>query len=200
MLIIVLLAPCVLSAQTNDETAGSRIDETTLSLEDDESAADEAEAARRERESLLPIDGDVQSSSSSFAALRMFFVLILVAVVIYLVIFCLKRLSRPRAEQNPHLRILASTHLGSGRYIHVVSVGTNAWLVGSGEGGVTRIADVTDREAVDAMIVDNSAKSAEALTPLPSFRALLKKLGGGGTVEQNRLDNLRQRRERFRKF
>lgn len=159
----------------------------------------------REEEMLLSIEDENAFSPeplSIFTVLRMFLALLLVAAVIYFFVFFLKRLARPQAEQNPHLKILASTHLGSGRYVHVISVGIRAYLIGSGEGGVNHIADLDDREAVDAMLVDSSRKSAEALTPLSSFRSLLNKLSGGGSVppEQDRLDTMRRRRERFKRF
>jgi flagellar protein FliO/FliZ len=132
----------------------------------------------------------------------MILVLALVAVFVYLAVFFLRRLSRPQAEQNPHLKIVASAHLGSGRYVHVVTLGTGAWLVGSGEGGVSRIADITDREAVDALTLASSQKSAEERGLVPAFQALLSRLSGGGLsrTEQDRLENMRRRRERFKRF
>jgi flagellar protein FliO/FliZ len=134
------------------------------------------------------------------AILRMVLVLALVAALIYLVVFFLRRLSRPQVEQNPHLKILASTHLGGGRYVHVVSLGTKAWLIGAGEGGINPIAEITDQEAVDAMALEASKKYAEKPV-LPAFQELLKKFSGGAAPrEQNYLENIKQRRERFKRF
>jgi hypothetical protein len=80
-------------------------------------------------------------------------------------------------------------------------VGTKAWLVGSGEGGINHIADITEQEAVDAMQLDSSKKSAEVdLNPLQNFQALLKKLSGVSSREQDSLEKIRQRRERFKRF
>jgi flagellar protein FliO/FliZ len=168
--------------------------------------AGEIEAARSEAERLLVINDDVPGSvtnpSSALAIFRMILVLALVAVVIYLVVFFLRRLTKPQAEQNPHLKILASTYLGSGRSVHVVSVGTKACLIGSGEGGISHIADINEQEAVDAMLMDSSKKSAETdLNPIQGFKAMLKKFSGGvSSQEQDRLEKMRQRRERFKRF
>jgi len=130
----------------------------------------------------------------------MILVLALVAGLIYFVVYLLRRMGKPQAEQNPHLKILASTHLGSGRYLHVVSVGKNAYLIGSGEGGVNHIADISDQEAVDAMALDASQKSAET-RPLFDFQALLNKFAGGiSAKEQDRLENVRRNRKRFKRF
>jgi flagellar protein FliO/FliZ len=159
---------------------------------------------RAGEEELLFSDGVPEAVSGGPspvpAVLRMVLVLALVAVVIYLVVFFLRRLSRPQAEQNPHVPILASTHLGGGRYVHVISVGTKAWLIGAGEGGIGLIAEIHDKEAVDAMTLDASKKRAENPV-LPVFQELLKKFSGGiGSGEQNRLENIKQRRERFKRF
>jgi flagellar protein FliO/FliZ len=137
----------------------------------------------------------------AFAVLRMILVLALVAALIYLAVYGLRRLGRPRPEQNPHLKILASAHLGNGRSVHVLSVGKGAWLVGSGEGGVNHIADITDQEAVDAMTLDASRRSAETQSIVPVFQTLLARFSGGlSGKEQDRLDNMRRRRERFKRF
>jgi flagellar protein FliO/FliZ len=129
----------------------------------------------------------------------MVLVLVLVVGIIYLVMFFLRRVSRPQAAQNPHLKILASTHLGNGRFVHVVSLGNQAWLVGAGEGGISRIADVNDKEILDTMLLDASRKSAEEMNPLSGFRSLLERFSVSGNKE-NRLLNIKKRRERFKRF
>ena len=130
----------------------------------------------------------------------MVLVLALVAGLIYLVVYFLRRMGKPQAEQNPHLKILASTHLGSGRYVHVISVGKEAWLIGSGEGGVNHISGISDQEAIDAMVLDASRKKAETPEKF-SFESMIKKFSGGiSAKEQNRLEKMRERRERFKRF
>jgi flagellar protein FliO/FliZ len=131
----------------------------------------------------------------------MILVLALVAGLIYVVVFFLRRFSRPQTEQNPHLKVLATTHLGGGRFVHVVSVGKNAWLVGAGEGGISHIADIADQEAIDVMQLDASRKSAEeSVNPLLSFQALLKRFSAPAVPPADRVENLRKRRERFKRF
>jgi flagellar protein FliO/FliZ len=159
--------------------------------------------ARSAEEALFSFDDQAPTSpaanpASAFSILRMILVLALVALLIYLVIFFLRRLSRPPAEQNPHLRILASAHLGGGRYVHILTVGSKAWLVGSAEGGVSSIAEITEKEAVDAMILDLSQKSAEERkNPVLNFQAMLKRFSAS---TEDRLEKLRERRERFKRF
>ena len=173
----------------------------------------------RSEESLLELGEETAAApvrTSAFVILRMVLVLALVAGVIYFVVFFLRKISRPQTEQNPHLKILASTHLGSSRYVHVVSVGSKAWLIGSGEGGVTHIADIDDGEALDAMLLDSSRRTAEN-TVLPGFQALLRRFtgkesiaggskgpGGPGPLERRieelrELRELREQRDRFKR-
>lgn len=172
----------------------------------DTSAPGVSAPARSAEEELFSFDDEAPANpaanpASAFSILRMILVLALVALLIYLVIFFLRRLSRPQAEQNPHLRILASAHLGGGRYVHVLTVGSKAWLVGSAEGGVSGIAEITEREAVDAMILDLSQKSAEERkNPVLNFQAMLKRFSASAGTPEDRLEKLRERRERFKRF
>ena len=164
-------------------------------------------ASRAQEEALFSFDDSApegaavpRSPSSFLAILRMVLVLALVAGLIYLVVYFLRRMGKPQVEQNPHLKILASTHLGSGRYVHVVSVGKEAWLIGSGEGGVNHIAAIGDGEAIDAMVLDASKKKAEAPEPF-NFQSMLKKFSGGlSAKEKDRLETMRARREKFKRF
>ncbi|MDR3342486.1 MAG: flagellar biosynthetic protein FliO [Treponema sp.] len=143
----------------------------------------------------------VQGRVSFFLILRMILVLALVAVAIYGIVFFLKRVSRPLEQKNPHLKVLARVHVGAGVLAAVVSVGSKAWLVGAGEGGVSLIAEVTDQETIDAMLVDESRKSAETgTTKLLDFSQVLRRLGGGGVsaTQGIKAENVRKRRERLR--
>jgi flagellar protein FliO/FliZ len=154
---------------------------------------------RTDESGYIIADAPETAATATFPViLRMVLVLALVAGIIYLVVFFLRRVSRPQAEQNPHLKILASTHLGNGRFVHVVSLGNQAWLVGAGEGGVNHIADINDKEALDAMLLDASRKSAEELNPVSGFRSLLKRFSASG--DDDRLLSIKNRRERFKRF
>ncbi|MDR2363096.1 MAG: flagellar biosynthetic protein FliO [Spirochaetaceae bacterium] len=160
-------------------------------------------------EGLLPLDdtpGEMLPGPevSAFPTiLRMVLVLVLVAVFIYIVVFFLKgffkRISRPQEAVNPYLKILASLHLGSNRFVYVVSVGPKqAWLVGAGDSGVSLIAEIGDKETVDAMLLEDSRKTNET-GKFPDFRSLLRRFGGGGGDDTGPSpENIRKRRERLR--
>jgi flagellar protein FliO/FliZ len=128
----------------------------------------------------------------------MVLVLALAAAAIYGVVFFFKRFSRPAAQKNPYLKVLASAPLSTGSSVSVVSLGNKAWLVGAGTNGVSLIAEITDREMVDAMLLDDS-RSDGGRPKLLDFSALLRRLGGGGMAgERLSADDLRKRRERLK--
>jgi flagellar protein FliO/FliZ len=145
-----------------------------------------------------------EAEVSAFPAiLRMVVVLVLVAVFIYIAVFFLKgffkRISQPQEALNPYLKVLAGIHLGSNRFVYVVSVGPKqAWLVGASDGGVSLIAEIEDKETVDAMFLDDSRKKTE-MGKFPDFRSLLRRFGGGGGDSPGPSpENIRKRRERLR--
>jgi flagellar protein FliO/FliZ len=139
-----------------------------------------------------------RSGPTVFTVLRMVLVLVLAAAAIYGVVFFFKRLSRPPAKVNPHLKVLASVPLGPGSFAAVISLGNKAWLVGGADGGVGLISEVADQELVDAMLLDESRRGADSGGFL-NFSKILRRLGGAGDTGQRLTpESLRKRRERLK--
>jgi flagellar protein FliO/FliZ len=155
-------------------------------------------------------EGGGTTGSRLFAIIRMVLVLALAAAAVYGVVFFLRRSARPQNERNSRLKILTGAHLGSNRYVYVVGVGSRAWLIGAGEGGVSPISEITDQEAIDAMILEESKRGAElAASRFADFRAMLARFTGRssfGTTDDARGPNaspfsariLRKQRERLK--
>ncbi|MDR0998282.1 MAG: flagellar biosynthetic protein FliO [Treponema sp.] len=145
-----------------------------------------------------------QGPVSFFTILRTIVVLLLAAGAIYGLVYFLKRIARPRELRDPNLRILATAHLGQNRFIHAVILGTRVWLVGSSDGGLTRIADIEEQEAIDALLLEESRRNAGALPGrFPDFRALLRRFSpssGEGTSFEgpSAADNIRKRQDRLK--
>jgi flagellar protein FliO/FliZ len=162
----------------------------------------------REDESAIVLGETVSGAdpipvASGFAVFRMVLVLALVAASVYGAVFFIRRASRPREHLNPHLKILAQTHLGANRFVCVVNVGNQAWLVGAGEGGVSLISEVKDKEALDAMILEYSQNhSGPPGGKFPDFRTFLSRFGGGAGLPPDKpglsTDNVRKNRERLK--
>ncbi|QQO08247.1 flagellar biosynthetic protein FliO [Breznakiella homolactica] len=174
------------AGQTEISPDPARPDETLLLLDDTPAEGPAAEGG----------------TSSFMAVLRMILVLALVAVAIYGIVYLLKKINKTPTQQDGRIKILASTHLGSNRYVHVISLADKAYLVGSAEGGVSLIAEIEDKETVDTMLLDESRKNAEAgAARFLDFKSIFRRLTGGTGVSQEELpssDTIKKRRERFK--
>ncbi|GHV95118.1 hypothetical protein AGMMS50293_14380 [Spirochaetia bacterium] len=138
-------------------------------------------------------------ASSTGTVLRMVFTLALAAAAIYGVVYFIKRSSKRTEPANPFLKILASAHLGSNRYAHVVAVGSKAWLLGAAEGGVNLIAEIEDKDILNAMFLEDSRKSAGSVTGrFLDFKAMLRRFGMPVEGGAPGADNIRKRRERLK--
>jgi flagellar protein FliO/FliZ len=144
--------------------------------------------------------------SSVLIMLRMVLVLALAALAIYGVVFFIKRLTRPRVNPDPHLKVLARVPLSSDTFAAVVSLGAKAWLVGGGSGGVNLISEVDDAESLETLLLEDAEKNAETRRYF-DFRSLLN-FGRGGkkaTTPGNShaesgspAESLRKQRERLK--
>jgi len=105
-------------------------------------------------------------------------------------------------EQDPFLKILASVPLSASRSVHVVSVGPQAWLVGSTENGVTLISEIGDKDTINAMLLEDSKRiaipPAGGGAPLLDFKAILERLGISTKNENSGPDQIRKRSERLK--
>jgi flagellar protein FliO/FliZ len=142
-----------------------------------------------------------QNPASAWVVVRMVLVLALAALAIYGVVFFVKRLARPPETRDPHLKVLASAPLGGGAFTAVVSVGSKAWLVGGGDAGVSLISEIDEAEALEAMLLDDARKAAEARpVRFLDFRSLLGKLGAGSAPNKSNAhaETLRRQRDRLK--
>jgi len=141
-----------------------------------------------------------ESASSILIMLRMVLVLALTALAIYGVVFFIKRVTRPRENADPHLKVLARVPLSSDSFAAVISLGAKAWLVGGGSGGVNLISEVDDAESLETLLIEDARKTAETRRVF-DFRSLLrfgrdeKKVS---SPENNHVDSLRKQRERLK--
>ena len=144
-----------------------------------------------------PVTGQV-SGPSVWSVIRMILVLALVAAAIYGIAFLFKKASKPSANTDPYLKILSNAHLGANRYAHIISVGSRAWLVGSGESGVNLISEITDKEIVDAMLLDDSRKIEPPAGRFIDFMSILRRFGVKAQTKTPSVDDIRMRRERLK--
>ena len=139
-----------------------------------------------------------KSGASIWVVIRMILVLALAAAAIYGIVFFIKKSSKQNIANDPFLKILASSHLGCNRYVHIASVGSKAWLLGASEGGVNLISEIEDKEIIDAMLLEDSKKSAETQSRFPDFLSILRRLGTPAQAGSSGIDEIRKRRERLK--
>jgi len=168
------------------------IQENILSAEDRLRAAEQS-LRLEENEAAAQAAGP-----SIWAALRMVLILILAAAAIYGVVFFLKRSAKQTSVNNPFLKILATSHLGSNRYAHIVAVGNRAWLLGSSDGGVSLVGEIDDKDILNAMMLEDSKKSEQPQGRFPDFLAMLRRFGASVEEHPTGAEDIRRRRERLK--
>ena len=91
------------------------------------------------------------ASVSVWDFVRMALVLVVVIVVIYLIFWLLRRGAGKRVPENDLIHVLGSKSLAANRAMHLVEVGSSVYLVGSTDGGVELIAEITEKESLDSI-------------------------------------------------
>jgi len=117
----------------------STVDETTLAIGEGAGGTRAANAA-------------VGSNTFSYF-LRMVVVLALVVAAIYGVYRLMRRVSRPKQADDASVKLLASRSLGPGKAVHVLGLGSKAYLIGAADSSVSLIAELDDKEFVDALFL-----------------------------------------------
>jgi flagellar protein FliO/FliZ len=170
------------------------VDETTLSLGD-------AGAATRAASSAA-------GSNTLSYFLRMILVLALVLAAIYGVYRLMKGFARTKVSDDSAIRVLATTALGQGKALHVVSLGSKAYLIGATDAAVSLVAELEDKDFVDALALQASMAPSPKKGAGANFGELLAGLmrpsGGfrrpGAKAQRGDGDFLAGQRERLRKF
>jgi flagellar protein FliO/FliZ len=180
------------------QAAEAPIDETSL--------ADRINQIRAYEETLTLEEGETGTVtpapiSSVLSVFRVLLTLALVAAAIYGLVFFIKKASKGKAARDPFLKVLASAPLGVNKNAFVVSVGSQAWLVGAAENGVNVIGEIGDKDILNAMLLEDSKRSeadSEFTGRFSDFKSFLRKLGMQFESGAPGPDNIRKRRERLK--
>jgi flagellar protein FliO/FliZ len=184
-------------------TAGLLVQISTISAQEEtQEISPPLESTYRAAEEIYTMDentGTVSNASGSsvWAVIRMLLTLALAAAAIYGIVYFLKRSSKKTVNKDPFLKLLATVHLGSNRYAHIISIGGRAWILGSSDGGVNVISEVDNKDVIDAMLLEESRRSAEAPGKL-DFVGMLRRLGLPSETKLPGADDIRKRRERIK--
>jgi flagellar protein FliO/FliZ len=165
-------------------------DETQLTFEDEEGAE---------------APGGNLGTFGTWDYVRMVIVLAAVIGAIYLVFWLLKRGSRGRMQNSRIVRVLGSHGLPGNKGLHVVEVGNQIFLVGTGDETVRLISEITDQESIDEMrLIASEQQSARPKSFGEALTGFFSPGNGGGPTLQGSgsnggaLDFLQKQRERVK--
>ena len=127
----------------------------------------------------LNLDGtDVTAPLNTFSVwdfVRMLLVLAGVLLLIYFLFFLLKRAGKPKIVSDSTINVISSQNLESGRSLHLVEIGPQVFLIGSGEGSVRLITEIDNKETLDTIKLEKSRNMPESKTFADLFKGLFKK-------------------------
>lgn len=103
--------------------------------------------------------------SSVFLLIRVVLVLAIVCALVYGVLWMLKKGTRLSAAKDPYLKAVSSLPLTPSASVHVVTVGSQAFVLGVTDRGVSLIGEVSDTELVDAMNLQADKLHTEPVGP-----------------------------------
>lgn len=137
------------ASQSTDTTAAAEaVDETTLVI----NTGEVPDAA----------DPEVNVSAIGFSDLiRTIIVLLLVIGAIYVVLLILKKFSTSGIDGSSLINIVGSKGLMKDSAVHLLEVGNQVFLIGSGNSSVNLISEITDRETIDNIRLNLSKGTPE---------------------------------------
>jgi flagellar biogenesis protein FliO len=210
--VLLFAAPLtVLCLQAQDGAAIT--DESELKL-DAPLTVPGSDDAVREAERAYPLEGggDLQGGVTIWAVLRIFLTLLIVALAIYGILYFFKYYKKNKgegADSAMYLKVLATAPINAKTAAALISVGKKAWLVGLADSSVSLIAEISDQETVDMMLLDYSQRAAlTSEGAIPNFFAALQRfipVSGNKPAEDtintiNTADKLRKNRDRLHKL
>ena len=147
---------------------------------------------------------DRSSALNTFSVwdfIRMLLVLAGVLGFIYLIFFLLKKAGAPKIVSDSTIKILSTQNLEAGRSLHLIEIGPQIFLIGSGESSVQLISEITDKETIDTIKLDESLRNEDNKTFTNIFTGLFK----SEHIQKNQTDSssigfIRKQRERLRKM
>lgn len=118
----------------------------------------------------LPATAKNNEPSSIWILVRIVLVLGIVCGGIYGVVFFLKKTTRINAGNDPYLKNVASLPLSPNKAVQVITIGSQAFVIGVTDQSISLIAEINDRELIDSM---NLATDRGNPVPAESFANLL---------------------------
>ncbi|MEW5816063.1 MAG: flagellar biosynthetic protein FliO [Spirochaetota bacterium] len=182
-----------LSAGAEDvaKSPAKAIDEKTLVINDNPNSQSPVGAANQ------PL-----TTFTLWDFVRMVLILGAVIAVIYVVFHFLKKAGGPKLPENELFRIISSQAIGNSRSLHLVEVGKQIFLVGSGENAVTLVSEIADKETLDGIRLKLSNQRVLEKKNFIDilFNVFRQAKGGLGNPVHESVHFIKRQRERLRKL
>lgn len=164
LILLFIISAVSVFAQEEDNNANitDQVDEATLTIMD----AENQEIADR---------GGSLNTFSVWDFVRMLMVLAGVLGFIYLIFFLLKKAGSPKIVSDSTIKLLSTQNLEAGRSLHLIEIGPQIFLIGSGDSSVQLISEITDQETIDTIKMDESVRNSDNKTFTETFTGLFKR-------------------------
>ncbi len=110
--------------------------------------------------------------------IKTLFFLGLFIIVIYIAVKYLARKQGVKFPLQNVIKLISTLPVGTNRFIHLIEIGTHYFLIGSTDSSINLIAEITDRETIEAIRLQKG-KSKIQKTGKYSFFDFLKEMFGG---------------------
>ena len=124
-------------------------------------------------EAALPVQDVPAPRAAGSSTVSMLFQLIIslaaVCALIYGVLYFIRRSKQFTAGDDPFLKNVASLPLAPNKTLYIVTLIDKAYLIGASDASLSLIAEITDKELIDAM----NLQAAQTPGPKQSFSSLL---------------------------
>ena len=172
--------------QQSDVNVPDQVNEETLVILD----AENQDAVER---------GTTLNTFSVWDFVRMLLVLGGVLAFIYFIFFLLKKAGNPKIVSDSTINVISTQNLASGRSLHLIEIGPQVFLIGSGESSVQLISEITDKETLDTIKLDQSVKNDNNKTFTDTFMGIFKGEGNqNNKTDSTQIGFIQKQRERLR--
>lgn len=164
VLVLAFLSIPMAAQEQDGNGASNAVDETSLVINTGDNAGEE--------------EPEVNVSAIGLADLvRTVVVLLLVIASIYVVMLILRRFSTTGVDGSSLIKVVGSKGLMKDSSVHLLEVGNQVFLVGTGSSSVNLISEITDQETIDNIRLNLSEGNAQTV----SFsQRIARNLGFGG--------------------
>lgn len=154
-------------------------------------------SAPQNDETKFPIGAQIQQNvttrnfNSIWGFIQMIVVFAIIILAIYGLFFFIRRSSKSTVEEGDIIKLVDNKSLGQNKFLHLIKISEEYYLVASSEGGVNLLSKIDDKEAVSKLDLEVSESGVKN----KNFSEMI----GGGEIK-NPLDFLKIQKNRIKKM